>query len=148
MTSNSRDTAQAEEIRLRQFFEWTSEAQKTMTFMNGTDGFEIAKKAFNLYGVVGTDDWRTRLDKSYLKAVQKEQIRETAYISLVLLADWGVRWGWPNPKDPKIIQRSMDLLQRALANHEPTRAFYYVRSLIHREQGDILAEEKDLESFV
>jgi hypothetical protein len=33
-----------------------------------------------------------RLDRSYLTAGQKEQVRETAYVTLVSLADWGVRW--------------------------------------------------------
>ena len=52
-----------------------------------------------MYGVLRADDWLTRLDNSYLTAAQKEQVRESAYVTLVSLADWCVRWQWATP-DP------------------------------------------------
>jgi hypothetical protein len=78
----------------------------------------VAKKAFDLYGVLDTDDWLARLDNSYLTGAQKEQVKETAYITLVILADYGTRWKKSNPR----VERSLDQLNRATKFHEPTRA--------------------------
>ncbi len=89
-------------------------------------------------------DWSSRLlESSYLTAYQKQQVRETAYVTLVSLADYGVRWDG----DPRSAARSLDLLQRAEAFHQPTRAFYFVRGQCRRLQGDTSAAAEDEKQF-
>src|SRR4029077_12682325 len=93
------------------------------------------------YGVLTEPDWSSRLESSYLTADQKEQVRETAYVTLVSLADYLVRW--PKTRDDvRSVARSLDLLQRAQAFHEPTRAFYFVRAECRRRQGDTAATDE------
>ncbi|MFO0888590.1 MAG: tetratricopeptide repeat protein [Isosphaeraceae bacterium] len=87
------------------------------------------------------------LEGSFLTADQKQQVREAAYVTLVSLADDGVRWTWVEGWGPKWVERSLDLLQRAQAFHQPTRAFYFVRSECRRLQGDSAAAAEDDRRF-
>ena len=91
-------------------------------------------------------DWSSRLESSYLTADQKQQVRETAYVTLVSLADFGVRWPGFR-EDPRSVARSLDLLQRAQAFHQPTRAFYFVRAECRRRQGNTAAADEDDKQF-
>ena len=115
-----------------------------MNMRGGKDGDVMAKEALDVYGVLDADDWLARLEGCYLTGVQKEQIKESGYVTLVMAADWGVRW--PNPK-PERIERSLYFLQRAQSFHEPTRAFFFVRSESHRVRGDNAASNADAGMF-
>jgi tetratricopeptide (TPR) repeat protein len=79
-----------------------------------------------------------------LTADQKQQVRETAYVTLVSLADYYTRW---RASEPNSVERSLDLLQRAQDFHQLTRAFYFVRAGCHRARGDSAAAEKDNKQF-
>ena len=48
----------------------------------------MAEETLGLYGVLTEEDWSSRLESSYLTADQKQQVRETAYVTLVSLADY------------------------------------------------------------
>ena len=50
-------------------------------------------------------------------------------------------------EDPKSVARSLDLLQRAQAFHQPTRAFYFVRAECRRRQGNTAAADEDEKQF-
>jgi tetratricopeptide (TPR) repeat protein len=101
-------------------------------------------EALGLYGVLTEKDWSSRLESCYLTADQKQQVRETVYVTLVSLADFYIRW---RGGEPNSAERSLDLLQRAQAFHQPTRAFYFVRSACRRQQGDTAAADKDDKQF-
>jgi tetratricopeptide (TPR) repeat protein len=92
-------------------------------------------------------NWPSRLESSYLTADQKQQVRETAYVTLVSLADFYVRWSWVPGHDARGFVQSLDLLQRAQAFHEPTRAFFFVRAQCRRAQGDTAAAAEDEKQF-
>src|SRR5262249_6669046 len=77
------------------------------------------------------------------------QVREMAYVTLVSLADFEVRWAYLRGdwRDPRSVARSLDLLQRAQAFHQPTRAFYFVRAECRRRQGNAAAADEDEKQF-
>jgi tetratricopeptide (TPR) repeat protein len=135
---------QADAALLSQFLKGASDAQDKMSFDGNEGGKRVAEDALGLYGILTEKDWLSRLEDSYLAADQKQQVRETAYVTLVSLADYYTRW---RSSEPKSVERSLDLLQRAQDFHQPTRAFYFVRAGCHRAQGDIAAAEKDEKQF-
>jgi len=137
---------QADENRLRQFLKLASDGQDKMGRQASAGGDREAKKALDLYSVLEAKNWLARLDDSYLTADQKEQARETAYVTLVSLADWCLRWEWDN-HDPERIKRSLDLLERAQTFHEPTRAFYFVRGAYHNRRKNTAEAEADVKRF-
>ncbi len=138
------ETRQADETRFKQFLKLASDAQDKMAYTEGLGGESMAEEALRLYGASTDDHWISRLESSYLTKNQKEQVRETTYVTLVSLADFGVRWRG-RLEDPESVRQSHDLLRRARAFHEPTRAFYFVRSRCHRIQGDAVSAEADIE---
>ena len=92
---------QADEARFQQFLKVASDAQDKMGMDKELGGERIAEEALGLYGVLAENDWSSRLESSYLTTDQKRQIREAAYVTLVSLADFGVRW--PNKReDPRV----------------------------------------------
>jgi len=134
---------ESDESRFQQLLAWTSEVlDRSLGGIHGR-GQHSAKEALELFGVLTDHDWLLRLENSYLSAEQKRQVRETAYVTLVSLADNRVRWG----EDLKSVERSMDLLRRAEAFHSPTRAFYFVRSECHRRLKNTSAADEDLKRF-
>jgi serine/threonine protein kinase/tetratricopeptide (TPR) repeat protein len=137
------ETRQADETRFRQFLKLASEAQDAMSYSPFGGGASSAKEALNLYGVLEGSDWSSRLEDCYLTADQKEQVRETAYVTLVSLADFGVRWN----DNSQTSQTSLELLSRAQTFHPPTRAYYYVRSECHRLGSDTAAADEDVQRF-
>jgi serine/threonine protein kinase/tetratricopeptide (TPR) repeat protein len=138
------DARQADAARLSQFLKGASDAQDKMGFGKGQGGDRVAEEALGLYGVLTEKDWSSRLESSYLTADQKQQVRETAYVTLVSLADYYIRW---RGSEPKSVERSLDLLQRAQAFHQPTRAFYFVRAECRRRQGNTAAADEDEKQF-
>ena len=105
------DARQADAARFDQFLKGASDAQDKMSFGDGPGRRErVAEESLGLYGVLTEKDWLSRLESSYLTADQKQQVRETAYVTLVSLADFCVRWRY---REPKSVARSLDLLQRA-----------------------------------
>jgi serine/threonine protein kinase/tetratricopeptide (TPR) repeat protein len=137
------EARQADAARFSQFLKGASDVQDKMSLSWGTSGFltseRDAEEVLGLYGILTEKDWLSRLEKSYLTADQKQQVRETAYVTLVLLADYEYRI--ENTKELRRTARSLDLLRRALAFHRPTRAFYFVRAQSRRRLGDTAADE-------
>jgi tetratricopeptide (TPR) repeat protein len=135
---------QADENRFQQFLQLASDGQDKMAYDPNLRGDLVARQALDLCLVLKRHDWFWRLERSVLTAEQKRQVRETAYVTLVSLADFEVRW---HGKEPQAAPRSLELLQRAQAFHEPTRAFYFVRSECHRCQGNTAAAAEDVQRY-
>jgi serine/threonine protein kinase/tetratricopeptide (TPR) repeat protein len=134
----------ADSARLRQFLTLAADAQDKLGYGNHLGGDRTAEEALALYGVLTAEDWLIRLEGSFLSAAQKEQARETVYMTLVSLADVHIRWAH-RTNDPQAVPRSLDLLRRAEAFHAPTRAFYFVRSECRRAQQKTAAADDDRE---
>jgi serine/threonine protein kinase/predicted Zn-dependent protease len=147
------DARQADAVRFSQFLRRASDVQDKLSY--GFDpvgparlrtGDRVAEEVLGLYGILTEKDWLSRLESSYLTADQKQQVRETAYVTLVSLADFAIRWKTLR-EDPSSAARCLDLLQRARAFHQPTRAFYFVRAQCRRAQGDTAAAAEDDKQF-
>ena len=98
---------------------------------------QSATKALDLFGVLKNDQWLTALRRRHFTPAEQKEIQETAYITLLFLADHEVRWIY----DAKHAVRGQELLDRLAAFHEPTRAFHFVQAQIHRIQGNSAAAE-------
>jgi serine/threonine protein kinase/tetratricopeptide (TPR) repeat protein len=142
------DARQADAGRFAQFLKGARDAQdhRDNGGVGSESGGRVAETTLGLYGVLTEKDWLSRLDRFYLTADQKQQVRGTAYATLVSLADYHIRWGWRRG-EPKSVERSLDLLQRAEEFHQPTRAFYFVRADCRRRQGDTAAAAEDEKQF-
>jgi tetratricopeptide (TPR) repeat protein len=135
------DARQADADRFGGFLRRASDAQDKL----GDDdvgGKRVSEDALGLYGILTEKSWLSHLDHSYLTAEEKQQVRETAYVTLVSLADFGLRLQGIR-KDARSAARSLDLLDRAQAFHQPTRAFYFVRGRCRQHQGDTAAAAED-----
>jgi serine/threonine protein kinase len=139
------EARQADEKRFQDFLKLTGDAQDMLSCVRELEGDLKAREALDLYDVLAEDEWVPRLEKSYLTDTQKRQVREIAYVTLVSLADYEVRSD--EPYHPRSAPRSLDLLRRAQAFHEPTRVFYFVRRGCHRLQGNTAAAEADQKQF-
>jgi tetratricopeptide (TPR) repeat protein len=137
------EARRADEDRFQRFLKLSSEGQDSMYGSIGRREDRVAEKSLELYAVLTADDWLSPLEDSYLAAEKKQQVREVAYVTLVSMADESVRW----KADPKSVQRSLDLLNRAQSFHEPTRAFYFVRGICHSSQGETAAADEDNKRF-
>jgi serine/threonine protein kinase/tetratricopeptide (TPR) repeat protein len=129
--------------RYRQFLELAADAQDRMGFAEQRGGHAVAERALGLYGILTDDNWVARVSASRLRDSQKEHIRDEAYVTLVSLADAYVRWKNLLGDDERSARRSLDLLARAAAFHEPTRAFYFVRARCRKLVRDPAAAEDD-----
>ena len=76
------DARQADAARFSQFLKGASDAQDRMSYGKDLGGERVAEEALGLYGVLTEKDWLSRLESSYLTADQKQQVRETAYVTL------------------------------------------------------------------
>src|SRR5262249_20338617 len=137
---------QADAARFSQFLKGASDAQdyRDKAGNRGGSRESVAERTLGLYGVLTEKDWSARLEGSYLTADQKQQVRETAYVTLVSLAHYCISY---RGGEPKFVERSLDLLRRAQAFHPPTWAFYFVRARCRRVQGDTAAAVKDERQF-
>jgi tetratricopeptide (TPR) repeat protein len=106
-------------------------------------GDEIAQKVLSLYGVLDDPQWLARVDRAHLSDEQKKQLRDTVYETLIVLADFGPRW----KKTAEVAEESLRHLQLAESFHEPTRAFYWVRSECHRLLGNAAVAAADRQRF-
>jgi serine/threonine protein kinase/tetratricopeptide (TPR) repeat protein len=147
------EARQADAACFAQLLKEASDVQDKMSYgfeLGGPDGLQSGRRAaeevLGLYGILTDKDWLSRLESCYLTADQKQQVRETAYVTLVSLADYLVRWPGLR-EDPKSVSRSLDLLQLAQAFHQPTRALYFVRARCRRAQGDTSAAAEDEKQF-
>jgi tetratricopeptide (TPR) repeat protein len=137
---------QADEGRYRQFLEMANDAHSVghLTAESHEDRMAKFEKLLSMYGVLAEDNWVSRLETTYLTAAQKQQVREMAYLTLLYLADYKVRW---LKEDPRSVPASLKLLERGQAFHPPTRAFYFVRSMCYHRQGNTAAEKEDVKRF-
>jgi serine/threonine protein kinase/tetratricopeptide (TPR) repeat protein len=144
-TEQEIEARQADRAQLSRFLKLASEAQSRMGQHRDQEGVHQAEEALGLYGVLAGEGWLASLEQSTLTPDQKRQVRETAYVVLVSLADFHVRWFWANKADvPQSAQRSLDLLRRAEAFHVPTRAFFFVRGECRQLQGNQAAADEDM----
>jgi serine/threonine protein kinase/tetratricopeptide (TPR) repeat protein len=141
------EVRQADAARFSQFLKGASDAQDKMGLNHDPVGERLAEETLRLYGIVTEKDWSSRLERCYLTAGQRQQVREAAYVTLVSLADSHVRWAGSPGHDPAGFARSLEFLQRAQAFHQPTRAFYFVRAQCRRQQGDAAAAAEDERQF-
>src|SRR5262249_17464657 len=103
-----------------------------------------AEETLGTYGVLTDDDWVEALDRTYLTASQKQQIRETAYFVLIYLADYRMRVFYTAEDSA---EKSLKLLHHAERFHEPTRAFYWVRSQCGWRKGTNQSAEEDVKRY-
>jgi tetratricopeptide (TPR) repeat protein len=145
------DARQADAARFAQFLNGASDAQDRCTLgktredatLTPEDVRRLVREALGPFGVLQDNDWLTRLENSYLTAEQKLQVRETAYVTLVTLAEAEIHWN----DDPKYVHSITELLRCAQTFHEPTRAFYFVRAEHRRRQGDASGADDDKKRF-
>jgi tetratricopeptide (TPR) repeat protein len=138
-----RESAQA---AYRRFEKLAAQAQDEMSYSRSLGGDQTARQALGLYAVLDAADWLERLEASSLSSAQKRQVRETVYVTLVSLADFGSRWRGLR-EDRHVLGQCLELLRRAEAFHPPTRAFYFVRKQCNGRLGNAKAAEADLERF-
>jgi tetratricopeptide (TPR) repeat protein len=129
--------------RLELFEQLAREAVDDMTYDQGLGGDVKAREALKLYDVLKDGRWTDRLRESHLTKEQQRRVRETAYHTLLVFADFGIRWDHRkhSRKDDYSPQFSLEVLQTAAKFHDPTRAFYWVRSecyekLDHKEEAE------------
>lgn len=102
------------------------DSHDALSYGEHVGGEELATQALQIFGVLESDDWERQLDGTRLSPTQTAEIRETIYVTLVTLADYGIRWPGTRSR-PESVRGSLDLLRRAEAMHAPTRALYFVR---------------------
>jgi tetratricopeptide (TPR) repeat protein len=105
----------------------------------------VALQALALYGVLHDERWLDRLKESYLSNHQQSEVRQTAYETLLVLADFGVRW--PKLRKKETADASLMYLQKAEAFYKPTRAFYWVRKECHKFLKNKQEADKDRKRF-
>src|SRR5262249_43122227 len=76
------EARQGDEHRFLEFVKVTNDALDKMSQSRQLSAFESANKALDLFGVLSADDWLPQLEKAYLTAEQKQQVRESAYLTL------------------------------------------------------------------
>ena len=130
----------ADRERFVRFFELSRRAQDDMTYNAEEGGGRAAEEALALFGVLADPNWQNALGASSANDKEKEQVRQTAYITLLCLADYQIRWNG----NPEKARRSIELLQKAERIREPTRAFYWVRGHANGWIGDTAAKQADL----
>jgi serine/threonine protein kinase/tetratricopeptide (TPR) repeat protein len=136
------DTRRDDAARFQRFVKLAAEAQNRMTFGAEYDGERAGRDALAEYSVLEADDWQTRVQKSTLTPLQMQEVRETAYLTIVSLANLGLTVTKTQSNDASA-ERSLELLRRAESFHEPTRAFYVIRTDCFRRQGKNAEAEAD-----
>jgi serine/threonine protein kinase len=132
------ETCEAEQSRIDQFLRLAKLAQNRMNQetnreeQNGADA--IARQALDFYSFLGPDDWLQQLRRHHMSAAQEEQVRWTAYATLVSLARWSV-WGQGEYADAGSVKHGLDILHSADRVHQPTFNFYFVRGYFYEQLG-------------
>ena len=135
--------------RLARFLQLSSDASDLMTLGgkaiggDGKDAEKLVREAMSLFQILENDDWYLNLDRYYLTAAEKEQLKESAYVALVNLADNTIRWEKDSTKRPRLAEESIQLLNKVDMFHQPTRAYHFVKSAALRMLGK--AEEASLQ---
>lgn len=140
------DDRREQQQRLLKFEELARDIMGKMFKGMKLGGEKQAAQALDLYGVLSDDHWLDRLRASYLSEQQQSMVRQTAYETLLVLADFGVRWGTKREK-VKGTTASLQYLEQAEAFHPPTRAFYWVRSECQKLLNNLEEAERDLKLF-
>ena len=112
----------------------------------------LATEALAHYGVLDDARWTAGLERSSLGAVHRARIRNTAYETLLLLADC-IRGRQSDPRakgddaaNKQLAAREcMSYLTKAAAFHQQTTALLWLRSQAWRLLGDNLAADHDAE---
>jgi tetratricopeptide (TPR) repeat protein len=120
------------------------DSQKTL--QDHSEDLHELFKALNLYSILDDDEWYQQLQHSYLSAQEQEEVKEAAYQMLLVWADNNVRWR-TRGRNAKSATKSLDFLRRAELFHEPTRAFYFVRSECYKYLGEEEKKERDLKAY-
>jgi len=137
--------AKDDEKRFVSFVQLARESQDEMS-SHGTDkGPNQAREALGLFGVLVQSDWSERLKQSHLSSEQKEQVCETAYETLLLMADFSVRWS--ELRSEETAANGLTYLDLATQFHKPTKAYYWVNKEIHEYLEDGAAAQTYLEKY-
>jgi tetratricopeptide (TPR) repeat protein len=142
---------EAEEARFHRFLKLVTEVENIENkSATREEIISRAEETLGVYSVLTNEVWVASLDRTYLTASQKQQVREAAYVVLLFLADYHVRWLPGNAKPEakaEAAARGLGLLRRAEAFHQPTRGFYYIRQWCHHDQGRAAAAEEDTKRY-
>lgn len=139
------DARHEQQQRLLKFEQLAREAMDNMSYDMNLGGEKQAVQALDLYGVINDDHWLERLQAEYLSKQQQSMVQQTVYETLLVLADFGIRW--TERKTEKSATVSLQYLERAEAFHPPTRAFYWVRSECHKFLDNLEEAEHNLKLF-
>jgi tetratricopeptide (TPR) repeat protein len=112
------------------------------------DPLPVSQQALGVYGVLDSADWLSALEREPLGLQQITRVKQTAYETLLLMADYLVRW---NHHAQKVRGRSPQeagmagLKYLAIAEdlRPATRSFYQIRSRCHGLLKDSLNEQAD-----
>ena len=81
------DQRREQQQRVEGFEQLARDAMDDMCYHKGIEG-DTALRALEMYGVLSDDQWIGRLQDSYLSEEQKTAVRQTAYETLLVLADF------------------------------------------------------------
>ena len=107
------------------------------------DGGELAREALEMYGVLSDKKWMDRLRESYLSPAEQAIVHQTAYDTLLMLADFGIRC--ERVRSQSSAEESLRFLEAAATLREPTRGLYFVRSKCHEFLDQQDAAQQDVE---
>jgi tetratricopeptide (TPR) repeat protein len=136
--------SRSDQERLKRFLELSRRAQDGMSYNAEAGGDRVAEEALALYGVLSDPNWQQGLDSSSSSDEEKKQVRQTAYWTLICLADFQIRWQ-EFPGDRRKTSRCLALLDRAKAIREPTRAFYWIQANAEELLHNLAARDAILE---
>ena len=139
------DDRREQQQRLLKFEQLARDAMDNMSYDMNLGGEKQAAQALDLYGVLSDDHWLDRLQASYLNKQQQSMVQQTAYETLLSLADFGVRWSKRSTEESTTV--SLRYLEQAEAFHPPTRAFYWVRRECLKFLNKLEEAERDLKLF-
>jgi tetratricopeptide (TPR) repeat protein len=103
------------------------------------------RKALDYFGIVSQPDWIKKLQRMRLTTAQKTHLRETAYETLLLLADESVRW--EGQRSQRTARAGLKYLDLASRFHERTKAYYWARQQIHEFLKDTASATADRKQY-
>src|SRR4029077_2464683 len=105
-------------------------------------------EAMSRFGIMEHNDWNSNLGRGVFGPDQVKRIQHTAYEELLWLADDVVRRQEDHRSGQKISSESaarqaLVYLQKAESAHEPTQAFYRIRSQCGKSLKEVDAASGD-----
>lgn len=132
-TEVSQRRAQVERFEV---FEQLARDGMDISFSGSHDEEGLVRKALGTYDVLKDDRWFDKVQRSYLSPQQQDRLRQTAYETLLMLANMGVKSRPKFRPSETSAKESLELLRKASTFYDPTRGFYWVRSECHNFLGN------------